>query len=705
MTYPLGGENAKQELALASERVNYLRDLLFKANSTLAGDSAAEHSAAVNIMLDNELAQIQANRSSFATDQLHMTTRALRQVQRMWHAHKADFAEQLGLLLQQNEIYQNELAAANSSFFHLTSAGTERAATAAAKKFKSTAEANTVPLKKIEKVHVGQQEGITAILVVGPDVTLISPGGSRTITLGDGVKDVNAADFTQFFKDNSDKIGDHTRILIDAHGNVGNGGKHYIYLSKSFPSTSTVLKAISSAVGKPVHVTICACFSGAAASDYAVLAEHSTLSTIGFPDSVTYGGLVDHLVRTALEPAIFGSEQTESYNPFARFAKDILCNPSLYCSFSPNIPGVGTFKFRFPKQFSREAILQHQRYEFARFVKYCVENKDKMKVEQAHMVDSMVSSLDQYDLFASPPKQWVENPPAWARDLQGNCIESLISLCMTLEYVSKVVEKKADHSKQLEAVAAGLRANGVVSANGIPALHKACYRGNLKEVEEALAANPKEVNKRDVRGHTPLMIVCISGNIKALKFLLAKGAVPNLNQVGPFIQMGALEVSLTKGHVEIVKLLVAEGADIESILLRGNVDHIRCLKAAGVDINAPFVNQQGNAVQICLENDDKLSIVALIEAGASLEPGILHKAVKWNAVNCLEPLLAQSAAEPNHQANVQAALDAAKTRKPNSPAVTQALEKCLSNLTPQGTALNAATITPASAIVIAREVK
>ena len=78
MTYPLGGANAKQELSLASERVNYLRDLLFNIQNITPDKSASTISAAIREILDRELAQIQANRSNYPSEvQLHMATRTL----------------------------------------------------------------------------------------------------------------------------------------------------------------------------------------------------------------------------------------------------------------------------------------------------------------------------------------------------------------------------------------------------------------------------------------------------------------------------------------------------------------------------------------------------------------------------------------------------------------------------------------------------
>ena len=723
MTYPLGGANAKQELSLASERVNYLRDLLFNIQNITPDKSASTISAAIREILDRELAQIQANRSNYPSEvQLHMATRTLRQVQRILVAHAADFVWQLERLYMQSEAYQNELAAANSSFFHLTNTGTERAASAAAEKLKSATEAilgsskkrpredteqqediitesDQAPSRKTQKVDSVEPEAFAAILILGPESALDNPMGPGTLVIGDGIRVLSKAELEKSLYDNRNKIDDRTRILISTHGRVGRNDHNLnLYLSKSPTSSAAVLKFIASVVGKPVHVTICCCFSGAGAKDYAVLSEHSTLSTIGYPDSVTHAGLVNHLIKTALKFPIFGSEQSELRNPFARFAKDLLCNPSLYCSFSPNIAGVEAFKSRFPEQFSREAIMQHQRYEFARFVRYCVDNKNKMSAEQVLMVESLVSSLKEYNLFAIPPRQWVENPPAWARDLQDECVEVLVNNCMVSEYFGKLVDNDKLCSRQMEAIAAGFRANGVIVSTGIPPLHQACYRGNIQEMAKAFAARPGSVNIRDYFGHTPLMVTCINGDVTALQFLLDHGVVPNFRQESANIGMGVLQVALLKGHTAIVKILLEAGADIEPILLRGNADHIRALKAAGADIDTQFANQQVNTIQICLENDDKASLMTLFEEGASLEPGILHKAVKWNAVNCLGPLLAQSAGEPNHQANVQAALDAAKARQPNSPAVTQALEQCLSKLKPQGTALNAATITPAASV-------
>jgi ankyrin repeat protein len=73
-----------------------------------------------------------------------------------------------------------------------------------------------------------------------------------------------------------------------------------------------------------------------------------------------------------------------------------------------------------------------------------------------------------------------------------------------------------------------------------------------------LLAAGAELDARDSRGHSPLMLAAYNGQVAALDCLLAAGANPNsADDSGNSILMGAC----FKGYVEIIHKLLEAGAD------------------------------------------------------------------------------------------------------------------------------------------------
>jgi len=80
--------------------------------------------------------------------------------------------------------------------------------------------------------------------------------------------------------------------------------------------------------------------------------------------------------------------------------------------------------------------------------------------------------------------------------------------------------------------------------------------GNLENLQSALTKD--NLNLKDGKGYSPLMLAAYNGNFEATEFLLEMGADPNSSDnSGSTILMGAS----FKGHLEIVKLLVEKGAN------------------------------------------------------------------------------------------------------------------------------------------------
>ena len=90
-----------------------------------------------------------------------------------------------------------------------------------------------------------------------------------------------------------------------------------------------------------------------------------------------------------------------------------------------------------------------------------------------------------------------------------------------------------------------------------PTLWSAAKRNDLAELSRLLAEGA-QVDARDHRGYSPLMLAAYSGNAEAFAFLLDRGADPNTADLaGNSVLMGAA----FKGHLTMVQALLARGAD------------------------------------------------------------------------------------------------------------------------------------------------
>jgi len=91
-------------------------------------------------------------------------------------------------------------------------------------------------------------------------------------------------------------------------------------------------------------------------------------------------------------------------------------------------------------------------------------------------------------------------------------------------------------------------------------LWQAAERGDLPEVK-SLIAKGAEVNAKDNKGGTALMVASLNGHIEIVQALLGKGAEVNAksNKGGT-----ALMVASLNGHIEIVQALLSKGAEVNA---------------------------------------------------------------------------------------------------------------------------------------------
>lgn len=129
---------------------------------------------------------------------------------------------------------------------------------------------------------------------------------------------------------------------------------------------------------------------------------------------------------------------------------------------------------------------------------------------------------------------------------------------------------------------------------------EACRCGDLDTVKTILAKNPDFVNKRDEFGYTPIFAAAQSGHFELVKFLIARGADLNAKTEDGetllhFLIFGESEEI---DYIEIAKFIIEKGADIKIKDDKGRTllhiaayfdldfDFIKLLIKKGADINA-----------------------------------------------------------------------------------------------------------------------
>jgi ankyrin repeat protein len=129
-------------------------------------------------------------------------------------------------------------------------------------------------------------------------------------------------------------------------------------------------------------------------------------------------------------------------------------------------------------------------------------------------------------------------------------------------------------------------------------LHAAAERNDVAAIKRLLAEGV-EIDARNGRGATALLVATHDNRVDAAKVLIEAGADVNAKDLindSPYLYAGA------RGHLEILKMTLRHGADLRSTnryggtaLIpaseRGHVETVRTLIAAGVDVD--HVNNLG----------------------------------------------------------------------------------------------------------------
>ena len=149
-------------------------------------------------------------------------------------------------------------------------------------------------------------------------------------------------------------------------------------------------------------------------------------------------------------------------------------------------------------------------------------------------------------------------------------------------------------------------------------LHAAAARGDVATIGNLLSKGA-EIDARDDKGRTPLLVATHANRIDAARALIEKGADVNAKddiEDSPYLYAGA------RGHLEILKMTLTHGADLKSTnryggtaLIpaseRGHVETVRTLIEAGVKV----------------DHVNKLGWTALLEAIILSDGGASHQRI------------------------------------------------------------------------------
>ncbi|XP_050430101.1 ankyrin repeat domain-containing protein 17 isoform X3 [Adelges cooleyi] len=174
-------------------------------------------------------------------------------------------------------------------------------------------------------------------------------------------------------------------------------------------------------------------------------------------------------------------------------------------------------------------------------------------------------------------------------------------------------------------LAHGADVNALSSTGNTPLMY-ACAGGHVDTVKELLnyEANVEDHNEN---GHTPLMEAASAGHVMVAKILLEHGA--GINTHSNEFKESALTLACYKGHLEMVRFLLAAGADQEhktdemhtalmEASMDGHVEVARLLLDSGAQVNMPTDSFESPLTLAACGGHVELALL-LIERGANIE--------------------------------------------------------------------------------------
>jgi ankyrin repeat protein len=158
------------------------------------------------------------------------------------------------------------------------------------------------------------------------------------------------------------------------------------------------------------------------------------------------------------------------------------------------------------------------------------------------------------------------------------------------------------------------------------ALVEAATGGDAAKVK-SVASHGGNVNAVSSEGPSPLLWAIHADNLAGVRALLEAGADPNL-RMDPLDGLTALEVVISNGHSEMLRLMLAHGADpnlvpsdraaerslLATAAFEGYLENVKLLVQAGAEINFRDEHHQ-SAVQAAIDGGHYEVVLYLLEHG------------------------------------------------------------------------------------------
>jgi uncharacterized protein len=121
--------------------------------------------------------------------------------------------------------------------------------------------------------------------------------------------------------------------------------------------------------------------------------------------------------------------------------------------------------------------------------------------------------------------------------------------------------------------------------------------GKMKVVQKFVKADKAIVNEKFF-GWAPLQMASNKGQMEVVKYLLAQGA--DINYIHPVAYHTAFHLAALNGHLELAKFLASKGADV-NIKLKADVSLVRYFRDAGSPEMVKAMTDLGVKDDGCLE--------------------------------------------------------------------------------------------------------
>ena len=156
-------------------------------------------------------------------------------------------------------------------------------------------------------------------------------------------------------------------------------------------------------------------------------------------------------------------------------------------------------------------------------------------------------------------------------------------------------------------------------------IHKAALNGDSNKVGELLAQDPELISSSDSDKRHPLLLAASGGHLDIVNLLIAKGA--DVNASTPW-DGTALHVASCNGHSEVVKTLLSHGAKVDALgpigaplhcaAYNGHEFVAKVLLAAGATRSLP--DQYGRSpFQVAINQDQFKFALFLLSEGESVD--------------------------------------------------------------------------------------